>query len=129
MAVSLARGKPILMHPALLNGAPRFHTGTPLKADEFAAVLQKGERVLTDRQQAGVIAAASASPGQRQGVNVVVNNNAPNTQASAKQDSGGNTTVTIDDIFDAQEARTANRANKGIGAMAPMTRGTGVRAG
>ena len=44
------------VHPSYFDDAPRFHAG--LGGDEFAAILQRGERVLTERQQAQVAAAA-----------------------------------------------------------------------
>jgi hypothetical protein len=48
-----------LVDPAMFANAPRFHTG--LGADEFAAILQKGERVLTGQQQKQVHAAANSN--------------------------------------------------------------------
>jgi hypothetical protein len=47
------------VHPAYFDDAPRFHTGTTgrlnLAHDEFPAVLQKGERVLTEKQDDRVL--------------------------------------------------------------------------
>jgi hypothetical protein len=50
---------PVRMVPGgLFRGAPRFHTGGGyLARDEFPAILQMGERVLTQRQQAATVAA------------------------------------------------------------------------
>lgn len=42
-----AGGAPRMIPASVFAGAPRFHSG--LKSDEFAAVLQRGERVLTAR--------------------------------------------------------------------------------
>jgi hypothetical protein len=55
------------IHPSYFDSAPRFHTGSALGSalggDEFAAILQKGERVLTQRQQGQVAAAANSADG------------------------------------------------------------------
>lgn len=45
-----------MVSPAAFASAPRFHSG--LGGDEFAAVLQRGERVLTAPQQRQAVAAA-----------------------------------------------------------------------
>jgi len=39
------------LRPINLGSLPRFHKGNSLKGDEFLSVLQKGERVLTERQE------------------------------------------------------------------------------
>jgi len=39
------------IRPVNLSSLPRFHKGNSLKGDEFLSVLQKGERVLTERQE------------------------------------------------------------------------------
>ena len=44
-----------------LDALPRYHTG--LGANEFAAVLQRGERVLTEQQQQQIGAAANNNDG------------------------------------------------------------------
>lgn len=41
-------GQPAVIPSSVMKGAPRFHSG--LKNDEYAAILQKGERVLTRDQ-------------------------------------------------------------------------------
>lgn len=48
-------------NPAIFDGAPRLHAGfnEGLGADEFSAILQRGERVLTAGQQKHVMAAAN----------------------------------------------------------------------
>lgn len=53
------------VNPMIFAGAPRYHEGTMpgLKGDEVAAVLQKGEHVLTERQQADVAARAEGGGG------------------------------------------------------------------
>lgn len=45
------------IHPAYFDDAPRFHSGmTPtLAADEFPAILQRGERVITAKQDSRVL--------------------------------------------------------------------------
>lgn len=49
------------IHPSYFDNAPRFHNG--LGGTEFAAILQKGERVLTERQQGQVRAASQGGGG------------------------------------------------------------------
>lgn len=51
----------LLSLPLDLSSLPRFHSG--LGGDEFAAILQKGERVLTENQQQNVAAAAGDAGG------------------------------------------------------------------
>ncbi len=46
-----------MLDQSIIDRAPRFHAG--LGANEFAAILEKGERVLTGRQQQQVAAAAN----------------------------------------------------------------------
>jgi hypothetical protein len=46
---------------SIFTNAPRFHTG--LGANEFAAILERGERVLTGRQQQQMAAAANSNSG------------------------------------------------------------------
>lgn len=71
--------------PRVFIGAPRFHTG--LNSDEFATILQRGERVLTAQQDTRMGAAlmgltASAANSNRGGQqNVVFNIQTPNADS------------------------------------------------
>jgi tape measure domain-containing protein len=68
--------------PALaFAGAPRYHSGgiAGLRPDEVPAILQKGEVVLPKGSSGG-----SGSSG----LNVVINNNAPNTEVTAQERRG-----------------------------------------
>lgn len=71
-------GAPTRSVPAsTFYGAPRFHDG--LNGDEFAAILQKGERVLTQKQDAavtGVLKSAGSSDGSssKSGGDTIVHN-------------------------------------------------------
>lgn len=64
-----------LFPTALIAGLPRFHNG--LGGNEFAAILQRGERVLTQRQQDQVRAAASKDGGDTFSFNVDARNSSP----------------------------------------------------
>lgn len=68
---------PIRMVPgSLFRGAPRFHQGGGyLARDEFPAILQMGERVLTQRQQAATVAAVKG--GSRVTVNQYIQTEDP----------------------------------------------------
>ncbi len=55
-------GAPPMMRqvsPSVFNGAPRYHSG--LRTNEMATILERGEAVLTQRQQSGMAALASRS--------------------------------------------------------------------
>jgi tape measure domain-containing protein len=68
-------GRPIRMSSALISSAPRFHSG--LRSDEMAAVLQRGEEVLSRKQRAqqiNMISGLSDSAGGGGGVTVVQQN-------------------------------------------------------
>lgn len=76
---------------SLLDHAPRYHSG--LNSDEFAAILQRGERVLTANQNARMermVSGMSATPASQvaQGPSVVMHvhtNDAGSFQRSASQ--------------------------------------------
>lgn len=72
-----------LVDASLFYGAPRYHGG--LGSDEFAAILQRGERVLTANQDAhmqAVMAGLTSHAANDEGPSptVVVNFNAPQTE-------------------------------------------------
>jgi hypothetical protein len=58
----------------MVANAPRFHGG--LGANEFVGILQKGERVLTERQQQQVQAAAGSS-GDTVSISIDARNSTP----------------------------------------------------
>lgn len=65
-------GSPRQIDRAVFDNAPRFHGG--LGANEFATILERGERVLTGRQQQQMTAAANSNTGP-----AVINFNFPAT--------------------------------------------------
>jgi len=66
---------PMTLFPtAMIAGLPRYHGG--LGGNEFAAILQKGERVLTERQQQQVQAAAGSS-GDTVSISIDARNSTP----------------------------------------------------
>jgi len=76
--------------PALaFAGAPRYHSGgiAGLRPDEVPAILQKGEVVLPRGASVG---------GGNGGLNVVINNNAPNTDVTAQERTGPNGEVQLE---------------------------------
>jgi len=106
-------GTPISVPAAAFAGARRYHSG--LKPSEFAAVLEKGEAVLTQRHQAGVAAMASGvgAVNMRQG-DVIINDYA-GAKPTVRRDSSGRTVV---DIMDSTNARGVSRGMRGQGAFA-----------
>jgi len=78
-----------LRDPGIFDGARRLHGGgvTGLSSDEEPVVLRRGEGVFTPEQMRALAPAAPAGS-----VQVIVNNNAPNTAATARetQDARGN---------------------------------------
>jgi|GEM_PF-6467158 len=75
------------IRPISLGSLPRFHKGNSLKGDEFLSVLQKGERVLTERQEGqtlGLIKGLANSA-----VNNVSNVFAPQMSIKVEGDSKG----------------------------------------
>ena len=74
--------KPVAL--SVLTGAPRFHSG--LNSDEFAAILQRGERVLTANQNNQFIATMKglSAQGERrssQAPTIVFNITTPNADS------------------------------------------------
>lgn len=66
---------PMTLFPtAMIAGLPRFHGG--LGGNEFAAILQKGERVLTEQQQQQVQAAANGG-GDTVSISIDARNSTP----------------------------------------------------
>ena len=97
--------------------APRFHTG--FAADEYAAVLQKGESVFTPEQLRHLQPVGGGSP-----VNVsmpvnVYNNNASQSQVTTRRNSEGG----LDILIDAVEATMADRVGSGQGPMSQALEG------
>ncbi len=105
------------IHPAYFDNAPRFHAGG-IVGDEVPIIAQKGERVLTQQQNAAY--EASQRPitiqmpdGAGSGPQVQVNvHNAPQgTQVSQSQGSNGG--INIDVLVAQMEGKMANRVNNG----------------
>jgi len=88
--------------PAIFAVAPRLHTG--LRPDEFPAILQRGEQVLSRRE----VAAGRGAPV----LNITVNNTAPGTRARV-EDSGNGIDYSI--IVEQIESDIARRAQRGSG--------------
>ncbi len=101
--------------PSLFANAPRFHSG--LAPDEFPAILQTGEQVLSRRQ----VAQGGGN------VQVIVNNNATGTQAQARErtDSGGNRVIEV--FIEQIKGAIAGDISRGDGAIpSAMTRTYGL---
>ncbi len=105
------------MAPASLwNSAPRFHSG--LRAGELRAVLQQGERVLTQSDSERTIstmyglsrAASGGGSGGRVSVNV---HNYSGAEVNTRDNGDGS----IDVIVEALEGRLAARANRREGSL------------
>lgn len=87
--------------PAIFALAPRLHSG--LASDEFPAILQRGEEVLSKRDVAA---------GRKPIVNINVNNLAPNTEARVEGSGDGmNFTVVVEQL----ESTIRGRMNRGVG--------------
>jgi len=91
-------GTPVLMPAINLNTLPRFHEG--MGGDEFAAILQKGERVLTTQQQQQVAAAANSNESKSNGP-MIFNfsfpaNSSPDSFRRAGQQVANNVSMVID---------------------------------
>jgi hypothetical protein len=96
-------GSPVSINPLLLGAAPRYHTGgfAGLRSNEVAAVLEKGEEVLTDDDPRH-----TRNGGRRRGGNTIVNvehniinHSGAEVQTSERVGSGGK--VIIDTIIGA----------------------------
>jgi hypothetical protein len=70
----------------------------------------------------GRLGVSGAGGGGGGGTTVIVNNNADGTKATAKTDSEGNTTISIDTMVEAIEGRMASRVSRGRGPFAPILR-------
>ncbi len=113
---------------SLFAGAIKHHNG--LGPGEYAAILERGERVMTrsqarrtDAVMRGLSEAREAGGGNGGGI---VINNYGSAQVSAKRDSSG---VTIVEVMDAINARGASQAMRGRGAWAGMVDNSTVAAG
>jgi hypothetical protein len=75
-----------MVDPSIFASAPRYHSGNipGVQSHEIAAVIRKDEAVLTPGQMR-----ALGNRGGGNNVQVVVNNNAPNTQATTNKRSAG----------------------------------------
>lgn len=101
--------------------APRFHTG--LKGNEFPAILEHGESVLTEGQMAAIGKGLSASSGAPQVSLTVIE--APGVKAETEtrqNDQGG-----IDVVVRMVEGRLVNRMDHGQGLHKTMASRYGVR--
>ena len=87
---------------SVFHGAQRFHGGLGLNSDEFPAILQRGERVLTEPQQRKVVAAANDG-GRPTVININLPGNVRDTDTFRKA-----APQIIRSAMDAQ-ARTARR--------------------
>jgi hypothetical protein len=67
---------------AKIAGLPRYHSG--LGGNEFAAILQKGERVLTARQQ-DQVRAASSSGGDNFSISIDARNSTKESVSSLRR--------------------------------------------
>jgi len=94
------------MYPvSLFANAPRFHNG--LGGEEFAAILQKGERVLTARQQ-DQVAAATRTKGDGDNAGHVFNFNFPsNTTPDRFRASGSQVAVRVIDQLNLAKTRNS----------------------
>jgi tape measure domain-containing protein len=104
---------------SLYQEAPRYAGG--LRSGEFAAILHRGEAVLTARQQMGMAAMANSISNMKGGYNVVVNE-APGTQAQVSQGENGGLQI---DILSMAEAGLADRMARGRGPLAKASRAGG----
>lgn len=102
------------------SGAPRYHGG--LKSDEFRAILQRGESVLTPaqmRQLAPVGTAATSAPvNVNVPINLVNNSGTPLRASSQRRQDGG-----FDVILEAVESALAANVAQGSGPMARAMEG------
>lgn len=99
--------------------APRYHTG--LKSDEFRAILQKGESVLTPAQMRQLAPVGSAQPVLNIDMPVtVVNNTGTPVRATTQRSQDGNGWELI---LEAAEAQMAANVSQGVGPMAGALQG------
>lgn len=95
---------------SLFIGAPRYHTGGMIGADEVPIIAQKGERVLNREET------KAYNSGQGVNVNVVVNNNSnEDVSVKEKQNQGGtDIEILIGDITAKQAATKGSALNNSI---------------
>lgn len=96
-----APGRHRTVDMSLFANAPRLHSGSMgLQAGEVAAILREDERVYTPEQDAARMG--------RNTTTVIVNNNAPNTKASANESTDGAGNKTIQVMIDEAAAAALN---------------------
>lgn len=95
--------------------APRFHTG--LKSDEYRAILQRGESVLTPAQmrQLAPVGSQAAAPvvNMKMELNLVNNSGTPLKATSSQRADGG-----LDILLEAVESAVAANVSSGVGPLA-----------
>lgn len=96
----------MMVSPSLFDNAPRFHSG--LASDEFPAILQRGETVIP---RGGFAASGGAN------VQVIVNNNASNTQATARESRDGSGNRIIEVMIDQVKGAIARDITSGDGVV------------
>lgn len=101
---------------SMFAGAPRFHDG--LMPDEFPSILKKGEGVFTEGQM-------KALGGGGGDVSIVINNNAPGTEAKAQVKDDGQGGKSIEIMVD--ELVSANLSRHGSASDRAMRRNYAVR--
>lgn len=87
----------VAFNPAMLSSLPRYHTGTPsvgLKSNESMAVLEKGERVVTEEQQRLEAAAQARQGGGGAGLRQVLAFGDDEVAAAMAGGAGERTTLT-----------------------------------
>jgi hypothetical protein len=83
--------------PAAIASAPRYHDGTPsvgLKSNEQLAVLETGEKVLTEKQQRDEARAKAAQGGGQRGLRQVLAFGDDQVAAAMSGAAGEDVTVT-----------------------------------
>ena len=108
--VALASG---LANVAAINSARA--QGGQVNAGDSVLVGERGAEIVTFGQGGRVTpnSQIGGANGQSQPVSVIVNNNAPNTQATATQDDDGNTYVTIEELDSLIGASLSNPNSEG----------------
>ncbi len=114
-------------------GAPRLHGGG-LVSDEVPTILQRGERVLTEAQQANtaqtIAALAAMSSNQAPQVRVTITNNAARVaEADAEVGQGPDGGVNIHLLIDEIDGELGRRVSIGRGQLSKALDGRGAPAG
>lgn len=112
--------EPTFMRPvpaSTFAGAPRFHNG--LMPDEFPSILKKGEGVFTEGQMKALGGGGGGD------VSIVINNNAPGTEAKATAKDDGQGGKSIEIMVD--ELVSANLSRHGSASDRAMRRNYAVR--